>query len=367
MKIERIKLATKFTMGMFILILVTMIITYVINPNLENLLNGVSTNVPETSNSNQGLNQILSYVINNGVRVPFQMFILSLIPIGYLYLTNAIITSILTGILFGALFRYSIAKSIAFLCSAFPYENVKAILTTIGGLNCNELLPYIDWNLIKQNPKMFIGYSDTTSLHNAIRAKTGLVTYYGPSYSSFKMDELQEFQTQSWIKAMKNKNYKLEPSDLWTSDLWFDKSITRSPQKTKWKIYNHGEVKGVITGGNIQTYNLQAGTKFLPEVESPILFLELSEGGIPLEFSRYLAQILEIHTDVSGLVIGRFPTDTEISEEILYYILDKFPILKTIPVIYDVDFGHTQPIFTFPLGGIAEISTDPMVIQISQG
>lgn len=95
MKIERIKLATKFTMGMFILILVTMIITYVINPNLENLLNGVSTNVPETSNSNQGLNQILSYVINNGVRVPFQMFILSLIPIGYLYLTNAIITSIL--------------------------------------------------------------------------------------------------------------------------------------------------------------------------------------------------------------------------------------------------------------------------------
>ncbi|WP_341784094.1 stage II sporulation protein M [Lactococcus formosensis subsp. formosensis] len=121
MKIEKIKLATKFTMGMFILILVTMIITYVINPNLENLLNGVSTNVPETSNSNQGLNQILSYVINNGVRVPFQMFILSLIPISYLYLTNAIITSILTGILFGALFRYSIAKSITFLCSAFPY------------------------------------------------------------------------------------------------------------------------------------------------------------------------------------------------------------------------------------------------------
>lgn len=265
------------------------------------------------------------------------------------------------------LYSSSINSRLSDIHEAFSDENVKAILTTIGGLNCNELLPYIDWNLIKQNPKMFIGYSDTTSLHNAIRAKTGLVTYYGPSYSSFKMDELQEFQTQSWIKAMKNKNYTLEPSDLWTSDLWFDKSITRSPKKTKWKIYNHGEVKGVITGGNIQTYNLQAGTKFLPEVESPILFLELSEGGIPLEFSRYLAQILEIHTDVSGLVIGRFPTDTEISEEILYYILDKFPILKTIPVIYDVDFGHTQPIFTFPLGGIAEISTDPMGIQISQG
>lgn len=266
-----------------------------------------------------------------------------------------------------SLYSSSINSRIFDIHEAFSDKNVKGVLTTIGGLNCNELLPYIEWDLIKQNPKMFIGYSDTTSLHNAIRAKTGLITYYGPSYSSFKMDELQEFQTQSWINAMKNKNYVLEPSDLWTSDLWFDKTITRSPKKTKWKIYNHGEAKGVITGGNIQTYNLQAGTNFLPEVEAPILFLELSEGGMPLEFSRYLAQILEIHTDISGLVIGRFPTDTEISEEKLHYILDKFPILKTVPVVYDVDFGHTQPIFTFPLGGVAEISTDSMVIQILQG
>lgn len=133
------------------------------------------------------------------------------------------------------LYSSSINSRLSDIHEAFSDENVKAILTTIGGLNCNELLPYIDWNLIKQNPKMFIGYSDTTSLHNAIRAKTGLVTYYGPSYSSFKMDELQEFQTQSWIKAMKNKNYTLEPSDLWTSDLWFDKSITRSPKKQNGK------------------------------------------------------------------------------------------------------------------------------------
>lgn len=197
--------------------------------------------------------------------------------------------------------------------------------------------------------------------------KLGLLLITALPYSSFKMNELQEFQTQSWIKAMKNKNYILEPSDLWTSDLWFDKSVPRNPKKTVWKIYNHGEAKGVITGGNIQTYNLQAGTKFLPQVESLILFLELAEGGVPLDFSRYLAQILQIHTDIKGLVIGRFPTDTEISEATLHYLLDKFPILKTVPVIYDVDFGHTQPIFTFPLGGVAEISTDSMVIQILQG
>ncbi|WP_285121396.1 S66 family peptidase [Lactococcus petauri] len=265
------------------------------------------------------------------------------------------------------LYSSSISSRVSDIHDAFSDKNVKAILTTIGGLNCNELLSYIDWDLIKRNPKMFIGYSDTTSLHNAIRAKTGLITYYGPAYSSFKMNELQEFQTQSWIKAMKNKNYILEPSDLWTSDLWFDKSVPRNPKKTVWKIYNHGEAKGVITGGNIQTYNLQAGTKFLPQVESPILFLELAEGGVPLDFSRYLAQILEIHTDISGLVIGRFPTDTEISEETLHYLLDKFPILKTVPVVYDVDFGHTQPILTIPLGGEVKISTDPIVIQILQG
>lgn len=80
-----------------------------------------------------------------------------------------------------------IASRVEDLEAAFADETVDAILTTIGGFNCNELLPYLDFDLIAQNPKIFCGYSDTTALLNAIYAETGMQTYMGPAYSSFKI------------------------------------------------------------------------------------------------------------------------------------------------------------------------------------
>ena len=73
------------------------------------------------------------------------------------------------------------------LNEAFRDKNVKAILTVIGGFNSNQILDFIDYEVIKQNPKIFCGFSDITALSNAIHAKTGLVTYSGPHYSSFGM------------------------------------------------------------------------------------------------------------------------------------------------------------------------------------
>jgi microcin C7 resistance protein, putative len=76
---------------------------------------------------------------------------------------------------------------VADIHAAFADESVDAILATIGGFNCNELLPYLDFELIARNPKIFCGYSDTTALLSAIYSKTGMKTYMGPSYSSFKI------------------------------------------------------------------------------------------------------------------------------------------------------------------------------------
>lgn len=252
----------------------------------------------------------------------------------------------------------SITSRVSDFHDAFSDKNVKAIMTTIGGFNSNELLTHIDWRIVRSNPKMFFGYSDTTSLHNAIRAMTHDITYYGPCYSSFKMNELQEYQTAEWLKASLNASFRLEPSDVWTSDLWFDKTLPRRPLNNKWKVYTQGEATGISTGGNIQTYCLQAGTPFFPETKAPIVFIEQAEGGEPLEFSRELAQILQIHTDIKALILGRFPTVNEMNEEKLRSILDKFAILKKIPVIYDLDFGHTQPIFTVPLGQSVKVNTN---------
>ena len=109
-----------------------------------------------------------------------------------------------------------IASRVADLEAAFANETVDAILTTIGGFNCNELLPYLDFDLIAQNPKIFCGYSDTTALLNAIYAKTGMQTYMGPSYSSFKMREGQDYQTQAWLNAVTQDSFTLEPSEEWS-------------------------------------------------------------------------------------------------------------------------------------------------------
>lgn len=262
----------------------------------------------------------------------------------------------------------SIASRVADFHVAFADKNVKAVMTTIGGFNCNELLPYIDWEIVQENPKFFFGYSDTTSLHNAIFAKTGLVTYYSPAYSSFKMNELQAFQTEEWLKAVSGDTaYELVANDVYTSDPWFDPTQPRRPLKNEWKVYSQGKASGTIIGGNLGTYFLQAGTPFLAKVAQAICFVENAEEDDILNFDRQLAQFLQINSDLQALVIGRFPRETEMSEKMLHFILDKHPILKEIPVIYGVDFGHTQPIFTFPLGGEVEINTKPLKIKITKG
>lgn len=267
------------------------------------------------------------------------------------------------------LFSASIASRLADLHDAFADKQVKAVMTTIGGFNANELLPYIDWTLIKNNPKFFFGYSDTTSLHTAIFAKTGLVTYYSPAYSSFKMDELQDFQTNQWLKVVSGPeggNYDLATNDVFTSDPWYDTSIPRNFLPNKWEVYNDGRASGTIIGGNIQTYHLLFGTPYFKKVMQPIAFLEEAEEGDAYEFDRLLAQFLQVNPDIRGLVIGRFPKECEMTPDLLLYILDKYPLLKQIPVIYDVDFGHTQPIFTFPLGGEVEMDTQSLCLEIHE-
>ncbi|MDR2976133.1 MAG: LD-carboxypeptidase [Streptococcaceae bacterium] len=261
----------------------------------------------------------------------------------------------------------SIASRVADFHAAFADKNIKLVLTTIGGFNCNEMLPHIDWELVRANPKAFCGYSDTTSLHNAIFAKTGLVTYYGPAYSSFKMDELQKFQTMCWQRALTADSYTLQANDVYTSDPWYDKTKARHLLKNEWKVYHEGEATGTITGGNLGTYFLQAGTEYLQILDAPIAFIENAEEDDINSFDRQLAQFLQLNPHLQGLVIGRFPREIEMTEEMLHFILDKYPVLQKIPVIYDVDFGHTQPIFTFPLGGEVAVSTEPLSIKVLKG
>ncbi|MFM0772138.1 S66 peptidase family protein [Streptococcus suis] len=255
-----------------------------------------------------------------------------------------------------------IASRVADLEAAFADESVDAILTTIGGFNSNELLPYLDFDLIARHPKIFCGYSDTTALLNAIYAKTGMQTYMGPAYSSFKMVQAQEYQTEAWLKAVTQDSYELTPSPEWSSDAWYLPDAPRTFYPTEWKVYNPGQASGTAIGGNLSTFALLHGTEFAPKPEKYILFLEEAEEDHYTEFTRHFAALLQNYPNPQAVLIGRFPKETKMTEEILLAILDKHPILKKVPVLYDLDFAHTQPLFTITIGGQVELDSQTMTL-----
>ena len=258
----------------------------------------------------------------------------------------------------------SVTSRVEDLHEAFADESVDAILATIGGYNSNELLPYLNYDLIAQNPKIICGYSDTTALLNAIYAKTGIETYMGPSYSSFKMKEGQAYQTEAWLRAMTQDDYDLVPSKEWSSDPWYDPAQPRHFMPTEWKVYKAGSASGTIIGGNLSTFGLLRGTPYAPQAENYVLFMEEAEEDDYIEFARHLAALLQAYPNPQAVIIDRFPKECKMTEEILLAILDKHPLLKTIPVLYDLDFAHTQPLFTITIGAQATLDTEEMVIHV---
>ena len=251
------------------------------------------------------------------------------------------------------------------LHEAFADKNVKAIFTVIGGYNSNQLLNCIDWQLIKNNPKILCGYSDITVLNNAIYAKAGLINYYGPHYSTFGQEKHFEYTLDYCKKCLfSDKPFQIEPSENWSDDLWFKDQNKRTLISNEgWLIVNEGETDGIILGGNLCTFNLLQGTEFFPDISGSILFLEdddLPKENSAVEFDRNLQSLIQQANfeKVTGLVIGRFQKASQITNEKITQIIKSKKELANIPIIANVDFGHTDPKITLPIGGKIRIKAD---------
>jgi muramoyltetrapeptide carboxypeptidase len=253
----------------------------------------------------------------------------------------------------------SIESRIEDLHDAFLDTNVKGILTVIGGFNSNQLLREIDWSIIQSNPKVFCGFSDITALSNAMLAKTGLVTYSGVHYSTFGMEEYFEYSYEYFKKCLfDNDVIRIESSKEWTDDVWFMNQHNRSPIVNKgWLVINKGVAEGRIVGGNLCTLNLLQGTEFMPDLNESVLFIEDDEETNPVNFDRDLVSLIQQpgFSGVKGIVIGRFQLVSKVSDDLLIQIIKSKKELKNIPVIANVDFGHTNPIVTYPIGGTVSI------------
>lgn len=246
----------------------------------------------------------------------------------------------------------TVEHRIADLHDAIADKDVKLIMAYSGGWSANELLPKIDWDLLKANPKPLIGYSDNTVLLNAIYTKTGQAGYLGPDFGSFGKTESLQYTSENFAKVL----CQVLPVEL-------------KPSRT-WKVLHDGNAEGVLLGGNFNTFHLLQGTDYQPQFDKPfILAAEDDDESGKLTaryFSRRLESILQLpgaRQNLQGIIIGRFLPGSEFNTSDLAEII-KSKQLGDIPVIAEVDFGHTDSLLTLPIGGMLRMSADDNTLTV---
>ncbi len=261
------------------------------------------------------------------------------------------------------------------LMMAFEDKSIKAIFSCIGGEESIRMLPYINFETIRNNPKIFMGYSDTTITH-MICLKAGISSFYGPSVLAEFAENVEMFRfTAHWINRVLFENKiigEVEPSNIWTSEYlsWDEcnKDIKRKiyPNSGYELLQGRGCVTGQLIGGCIEVLEMVKGTEIWPVKEmwdDTILFLETSEDKpSPKYFEYWLRNYGSqgILNKVKGIIFGK-PYDNmyyEEYKEIILKVVRNELGLTELPIMINMNFGHTAPMMTLPYGAMAEINCD---------
>lgn len=262
------------------------------------------------------------------------------------------------------------------LMEAFADPSVKAIISNIGGEDSIRTLKYIDIDVIKRNPKIFLGFSDSTITH-FLCLKAGLCSFYGTSLlvGFAENGGMHSYQIEDIFRNL----FQTEPAGEikpnlqgWTSERldWFDERLSSQKRKLNpsngWNfLQGKSVVEGHLIGGCMEVLEMLKGTDYWGDKslwENAILFFETSENKTPPELLRqwlrnYATQ--GILQKAKGIIFGR-PYDNqfvnEYNKEIVKVLSEEN--LTDLPVITEMDFGHTCPTFTIPYG--AKASIDPI-------
>jgi muramoyltetrapeptide carboxypeptidase len=245
--------------------------------------------------------------------------------------------------------------------AAWTHPQIKAIFPGTGGYGITRILDMLDYEVIKNNPKILVGFSDITGLHLAINKMTGLTTFHTPSpmYGLGSENNLSLISDYYFWQAIEGNNTKgyiidLEPFNL------KDSVIT----------LHGGKGKGELIGGNLSLINTLMGTPYEIETDGKILFIE-DVGEAPYRIDRYLSQLkLGGKLDnLQGVILGKFtrrsdePPDDPDSLTMMK-VLDQYFSKIGVPVLANYPIGHYKYNVTFPVGIMAEIDADNKLIQI---
>src|ERR687898_1451985 len=255
------------------------------------------------------------------------------------------------------------------LHEAFADPEVGGIFTTLGGFNSNQLLDYLDYDLIGANPRIFCGFSDITALAIAIHARTGLVTYSGPHFTTFGMKLGIEYTTEYFQRClMREEPFGVVPADHWSDDPWYEDQEDRDfVPNPGYEVIHEGEAEGKLLGGHLGTLCLLFGTPYMPDLEGSILLLEDDEEVNAVHFDRALQSLIHQpgFEGVRGIVFGKFQRASDMDQDTLTAIVESRPELDGLPVVAGASFGHTTPQFTFPIGGYGSLRAGDDAVRLS--
>lgn len=266
------------------------------------------------------------------------------------------------------------------LMAAFADPSIKAIFSTIGGDDSIRLLPYLDLAVIRANPKIFMGYSDTTVTHLAC-FKAGLVSFYGPAIMAGFAENGGMFPYM--VNSIRQTLFSSQPvgpvapnNGGWTVEFldWAVPENQAQPRKLQpspgWQfLQGEGVRRGGLIGGCLEVLDWLRGTDLWPEPQAwsnAILFLETSEDAPPpsaVLYSLRTYAALGILKRLAGLLFGRPggqipPGQFEEYDRVLRQVVAEEEGLAGLPIITQMDFGHTDPMFVLPYGVQAEIDCE---------
>jgi len=268
----------------------------------------------------------------------------------------------------------TIKQRVDALHEMFLDKSIDIIMAYWGGQNTNEILPFLDYELINKNKKPIIGYSDTTALLLALYKKTKCPTFIGCSGISFTKPEPISYTIKYFKKLFidNEKMITIKDSDEYADDEYYLKKpplnkIREKQKNSGRKIFRHGVVSGEVIGANIQTLLILAGTKYFPDLSNKILFLEEAEEcGSPAELHRFLTHLTQVVdlNKIKGICFGRFMPQTNIKndKQLRQIFKDIFGKFK-MPILYNLDFGHSDPSFIVPNGAICFIDIQKNIIK----
>jgi len=230
----------------------------------------------------------------------------------------------------------------------FSNNEIKAIICLQGGENANAVLPLLDYEAIKENPKIFLGLSDITTILNAIYKKTGLITYHGNDFLFGFGGDFTEYDMNDFEDTFVKGNRK-----------------ELIPTKSR-KIVRGGKAEGILIGGNLRCLLKLAGTEYFPDFSNAILFVEAQSGKIK-QYEYMFEQLKQIGVFdvINGVIVGYVkglqeePKSKIQMEDILLKVTSNY----NFPIIKCDDFGHKNSNATMPIGAKVRINTNDCSIK----